>query len=184
MQIGLSPEASSVLSHARDEAMRTGSYGVGPDHILLGILRHSDNEVCHALEALGLDLAEMKEFIDSRIFSETPVPYGDLDRIQFTRSTRNMLSIAVLESLRENAKTVMCRHLFISILRSGESAGKTYFTESGLGYEDFMRVCPRPVTDTPPKEKAKTAPVDITGVLGEQLDNLLESFNDNSNTFS
>lgn len=183
MQICFSPEASSVLSHARDEAMRTGSYGISADHILLGILRHADNEVCHALDALGLDTKEMKEFIDSRIFSEKPVPYGDLDKIQFTRSTRNLLSIAVLEALKEKARSVMCRHLFMSILRSGESAGKIYFTESGFDYDDFLRACPRHEPGTV-KETARRRAVDITGALGEQLENLLESFNNQSNTFS
>ena len=43
MTIKFSNEMLSILGYARDEAMRTGSYGVGADHIVLGLLRHRDN---------------------------------------------------------------------------------------------------------------------------------------------
>lgn len=43
MQVTLSEEINSIVSYARDEAMRTGSYVIETDHLLLGLLRHADN---------------------------------------------------------------------------------------------------------------------------------------------
>ena len=43
MEIKFSPELLCILNYARDEAMRTGSYGIGPDHLFLGIIRHVEN---------------------------------------------------------------------------------------------------------------------------------------------
>ena len=43
MEIRISDELNDIIRYARDEAMRTGSYSIGPDHPFLGILRHGDN---------------------------------------------------------------------------------------------------------------------------------------------
>ena len=36
MQIRISEELNTILLYARDEAMRTGSYAIGADHLMLG----------------------------------------------------------------------------------------------------------------------------------------------------
>lgn len=33
MEIKISDELNSIIRYAREEAMRTGSYGIGPDHL-------------------------------------------------------------------------------------------------------------------------------------------------------
>ena len=53
MEIKISEELNSIINYAREEAMRTGSYGIDPDHLYLGILRHHDNAACGTLEKLG-----------------------------------------------------------------------------------------------------------------------------------
>ena len=40
----LSEELNQILSYSKEEAMRLGSYTITPDHIVLGIIRHQDNE--------------------------------------------------------------------------------------------------------------------------------------------
>lgn len=36
MEIRISGELNDIIRYAKDEAMRTGSYGIGPDHLLWG----------------------------------------------------------------------------------------------------------------------------------------------------
>ena len=43
MEMKISDELNLIVRYAREEAMRTGSYGIGTDHLVLGILRHADN---------------------------------------------------------------------------------------------------------------------------------------------
>ena len=38
MEIKVSDELNGIINYSRDEAMRTGSYGIGPDHLFLGII--------------------------------------------------------------------------------------------------------------------------------------------------
>ena len=53
MEIRISEELNSIINYAREEAMRTGSYGIGPDHLFLGIIRHGDPPACPPLRGLG-----------------------------------------------------------------------------------------------------------------------------------
>ena len=75
MEIKFSAELQTILCYARDEAMRTGSYGLGADHIALGLLRHRDNDACRVLTACGVDLEALKQAIDERIFADRAVPW-------------------------------------------------------------------------------------------------------------
>lgn len=56
MDIKYSQNAQRILIYAKEEAMRTGHITVGADHILLALLRYRDNDVCAALQELGVDL--------------------------------------------------------------------------------------------------------------------------------
>ena len=68
MEISISDELSSIINFSREEAMRTGSYGIAPDHLFLGIIRHRENTAVDALRGTMVDIDEMKQFIDEKIF--------------------------------------------------------------------------------------------------------------------
>ena len=46
MEIKISDELNNIIRYAREEAMRTGSYGIGPDHLFLGMMRQADTNTC------------------------------------------------------------------------------------------------------------------------------------------
>ena len=100
MEIGISDELNSIINFSREEAMRTGCYGIAPDHLFLGILRHRENAGCDALMGNGVDVNEMKQFIDSRIFTNEHIPYSDIDSVTFSRGAQNVLSFTILEATK------------------------------------------------------------------------------------
>ena len=126
MTIRISEELNLILNFSREEAMRTGSYGIGPDHMMLGIIRHGDNQACEILKELGLDLQEMKQFIDSKIFSDTHIPFSEIDRINFSRSAHNILSFSVLEATRLRCDEASAIHLLLALSRSTGNWSQSY----------------------------------------------------------
>ena len=96
MEIKVTEELNRIINYAREEAMRTGSYGIGPDHLFLGIIRHDENPACNALRGLGADTDSMKRFIDSRIFTNEHIPYAELENITFSRASQNVLSLTTV----------------------------------------------------------------------------------------
>ena len=95
MKINISDELHSIINFSREEAMRTGSYGIAPDHLFLGIIRHRENTAVDTLRGLNIDIDEMKQFIDSRILTNEHIPYSEADRVTFSRGAQNILSFTI-----------------------------------------------------------------------------------------
>lgn len=191
MNVRFSGEVDRIAGYARDEAMRTGWYGIGIDHLFLGILRHSDNDVCNLLRGLELDLGEMKEFLDSRLMQDKPVPYNDFDKVRLTRCTQNIMSLAVYEALKYNSPEVLSTHLLLAMIRNEESWGKTYLVNFDYNYENLgammveQEMLGAPSEPRQPAEKeAPDQAIDLSGALSEQLGILFESVSNNSNDIS
>ena len=117
MEIKFSDDLNAALSYSREEAMRTGSYGIGPDHMLLGILRHATNSACRILEDCGVELDRLKLFIDNRITTNEQIPFSDLEKVGLSRTGQNMLSLMLLETRRSECVEAFPVHLLLALLR-------------------------------------------------------------------
>lgn len=134
MEIRISDELNDIIRYARDEAMRTGSYGIGPDHLFLGVLRHGDNAAFRTVTGLGIDADNFKRFIDSHIFTNEPIPYAESDKISFTRYAQNVLSITVLEASKQGVTEANSLHLLLALCRTTDNYGQAYLRQHGVDY--------------------------------------------------
>ena len=114
--------------------MRTGSYGIAPDHLILGLLRHKENSAVDTLRGLGIDVEEMKQFIDSHIFTNEHIPYSEIDNINFSRGVQNVLSFTILEATKLRNRQAGVEHLLLALCRAGDSFGITYLRDLGVDY--------------------------------------------------
>ncbi len=134
MEIRISGELNDIIRYAKDEAMRTGSYGIGPDHLFLGVLRHGDNAAFRTVTGLGIDADNFKRFIDSHIFTNEPIPYAESDKISFSRYAQNVLSITVLEASKQGVTEANSLHLLLALCRTTENYGQAYLRQHGVDY--------------------------------------------------
>ena len=134
MQLQVSEDLNLVIKYAREEAMRTGSYGIGPDHLFLGIIRQEENAAFRALQSLGVEPADLKTFIDQRIVTGETLPYEQLDHIAFSRQSQNVLSITVMEASRLKSPLAQPQHLLLALCRTTESYGQVYLRSHGIDY--------------------------------------------------
>jgi len=134
MDIKVSDHLNSIISYAREEAMRTGSYGIGPDHLYLGIIRHWENNAREVLTGLEVDLEQMKKFIDSRIFTNENIPYSELEHINFSRAAQNVLSLTIMEATRMGRNEADSHHLLLALCRTTGSYGQAYLRSLGIDY--------------------------------------------------
>jgi ATP-dependent Clp protease ATP-binding subunit ClpC len=138
MEIKISEELNDIIRYSREEAMRTGNYGIVPDHLFLGIIRHDNNNACKALQDLGVDTEALKRFIDSHIFTRDSIPFSQLDQITFSRATQNVLSLAVMEANRMKNAEASSQHLMLALLRSTESYGQDYLKKCKIDYARIL----------------------------------------------
>lgn len=133
MEISVSPILETILGYARDEAVRTGHFGLTVDHLVLGALRHADNEFCTVLKSLGVSLQELKEYIDAQVFRPQAISWSDSDRVGFARSAVNALNLSVYEALREECHQPGPGHLLIGASRCEKNAFKDFLDARGIG---------------------------------------------------
>ena len=138
MQMRISDELNTIVGYSREEAMRTGSFSIGIDHLYLGIVRHGDNGACRTLRALCIDLDEFKGYIDFHIFKSESISYSELEHIVFSRLSQNVLNIAILEATRLQSEECTSAHLLLALIRSNGSSAQTYLTENGITYESVL----------------------------------------------
>ena len=62
-----SPKVSEILSFSREEAERLASTSVGPEHILLGILREKNSPVKELFDTMHLDIEALKNSLEERV---------------------------------------------------------------------------------------------------------------------
>ena len=192
MEIGISDELNSIINYSREEAMRTGSYGIAPDHMFLGILRHRENTAVDALRGVVIDLEEMKQFIDTHIFTNEHIPYSDIDQVSFSRGAQNVLSYTILEATKLRSAQASSQHLLLALCRVGSSYGSTYLRDLGVDYArifkylDRNELLDRGTADKEASEEAaqeaevdeETPQIRIKAVVkeGEQKQSPLEEF--------
>lgn len=138
MEIRISDELNAIVNYSREEAMRTGSYGISPDHLLLGIIRHRENTAADVLKGLDTDISELKRFIDSKIFTNEHIPYSEIENVTFSRGAQNVLSITVLEATRLDCSEASSQHLLLALCRNTGGYGQSYLRDTGIDYGRVM----------------------------------------------
>ena len=134
MEMRISDELNLIVRYAREEAMRTGSYGIGIDHLVLGILRHADNDACRTLRGLGADPEEMKQFIDMHIFRQGSIPYCDADQVVLSRSAQSLLNLTILEATRLKHAETDGSHLLLAVCRTEGNYSQVFLKNRGINY--------------------------------------------------
>lgn len=139
----ISDDFQSIANYAREEALRTGYDRIRPDHFYLGMIRHGENYAILHLKFSGIDLSEMKEYIDSRIFREEQIPYSEIGKINLDRESSNLMSMSYLESSVTGSRSMMPQHLLLSLTRI-PCNGTEYLREHGIDHRrlvvDFLNL--------------------------------------------
>ena len=130
MEMKFSDELNAVFSFSREEAMRTGNYGIEPDHLVLGLLRHANNDAFRAMVDCGVDTVQLKQLIDSRISTNREIPFSQLENISLSRSAQNIVSLTLLEARRDECTECAPVHLLLAIVRVEAGYGAAYLRDN------------------------------------------------------
>jgi len=132
-----SPQVSEILAFSREEAMRLTSTSVGPEHLLLGILREKTGSVIDLFHRLDLNLAEIKSQLEQRVRREALNQQTQTTELVLNEHASNILKLAVLEARMEQSELVNTEHLLLAMLHDRVSNGAKEILESNnMTYDD------------------------------------------------
>ena len=135
-----SPNVSQILAFSREEAARLESTTVGPEHLLLGILRNKNGAVRQMLDIYGIDIRAIKGELEQKIREDTnkyDVLYNEL---VLNEKASNILKLAVLEARMQARTSIEEQHLLLAILHDQVGNGaKTVLEMNNMNYEDAVK---------------------------------------------
>lgn len=155
-----SPKVSEVLAFSREEATRLASRSVGPEHLLLGMLREKDSLVQNVFTRLNINLPTVKAELENRVrIEEINEPINTSELVLNERAS-NILKLAVLEARIQHTQTVDVHHLLLAILHDQANNGaKEILETNNMNYEDtltYLRRMAKPTSsrlDLPDEEE-------------------------------
>ena len=134
-----SPKVSEILAFSREEATRLASRSVGPEHLLLGILREKNNPIHDIFDRMKVNISAVKTELEERVREdelEQPINTTDL---LLNEKASNILKLAILEARIQHTQTVDVQHLLLAILHDQVSNGAKEVLEfNNVSYEDLF----------------------------------------------
>ena len=134
-----SPKVSEILAFSREEAARLASRSVGPEHLLLGMLRSNEGPVIDLFHRLNMNLQSVKTELEQRVREdEIGIPIHTTDLV-LNEKASNILKLAVLEARIQRTTKVDEQHLLLAILHDAVNNGAKQVLElNNMNYDDAM----------------------------------------------
>jgi ATP-dependent Clp protease ATP-binding subunit ClpC len=132
MDSQFSPRIKDIIGYSREEAIRLGNDYIGQEHLFLGILRDGEGIATDILENMGVNLADIKHLIESKIKNEKPLN-GNSD-LMMLKSTEKTLKLVYLEARWFKSTTANSGHLLLAILKDNDNIVTQLLVEFGVNY--------------------------------------------------
>ena len=134
-----SPKVSEILAYSREEAARLASHSVGPEHLLLGMMRIKEGPVIDVFRRLDINLSAVKVDLESRVREdEIGMPISTSELV-LNEKASNILKLAVLEARIQRTTRVDEQHLLLAILHDRvENGAKQVLEMNNMNYEDTL----------------------------------------------
>ena len=143
-----SPKVSEILAYSREEAARLTSRSVGPEHLLLGLLRMKDGPVIDVFHRLNLNLQSIKIELENRVREDEITKPIYTHELVLNEKASNILKLAVLEARIERTTKVDEQHLLLAILHDAVNNGAKQVLElNNMYYEDVVTIFRAPQTN-------------------------------------
>jgi ATP-dependent Clp protease ATP-binding subunit ClpA len=133
-EITISPRAKTVIEFAMDEARKLNHRHVGPEHLLLGLVREGQGIASGVIESLGVTLEKVRQQVLATLGKEVPEPATNVYSNILVQSgpfdllddaAKRVLSLAEEEARQMRHNWIGTEHMLIALARSDGVAQRT-----------------------------------------------------------
>lgn len=134
-----SPKVSEILAYSREEANRLASRSVGPEHLVLGILREKDSLLHLLFQRMNINLTDVKNELEDKVRQDVITEAIIGSELVLNEQASNILKLAVLEARIQHTQMVDVQHLILAILHDQVNNGAKEVLEGNhMTYEDTL----------------------------------------------
>src|ERR1035437_3122393 len=114
MSVNYSEQLHNVLLYSSQEAERLGNNYIGPEHLLLGILRNGSGKAIDILNGSHINLSKIKQTIESQIRTDIEPTGAEIPNLKSTERIKKIMELETRSLAAEMADT---EHLLLAILK-------------------------------------------------------------------
>ena len=130
-----SQRVSDIITYSKEEANRLRNRYIGPEHLLLGMLRDGGGKAIEILMKLDIDLKQVKKRIESFLRdSEDDTLLPDAD-VPLSPMAAKILKMCILEARILKSSTADAEHVLLAILKDGDNLAATVLGENRVNYQ-------------------------------------------------
>ena len=134
-----SPKVSAILAFSREEAARLASRSVGPEHLLLGLLRLNEGPVTDVFRRLDINTQSVKAELENRVREDELTMPINTTELVLNEKASNILKLAVLEARIQHTERIEEQHLLLAILHDQvDNGAKNILEFNNMNYEDVF----------------------------------------------
>ncbi|MDR0995826.1 MAG: AAA family ATPase, partial [Tannerella sp.] len=176
MKSNYSKRMKDVLEYSREEAERLQNGEVGPEHLMLGVLRDGGGRAVQILYELHADPAELKRQIEEGIRNTYEQKRTHINDIAIGKGGERILRMSILESRLFKSKTTDTEHLLLAILKDEYNQAAKVLDQAGVTYRDVYNDLAEKTNVSPMEEEEGVLEVS-DGFTDDDEDDEDEGFN-------
>ena len=110
------PRVSDIIMYSKEEAIRLKNSYIGPEHLLLGLLREGEGKAIEVLFNLQIDLKQLKTEVENKLneIHDVDTPFND--NINFNDIASRILKLCILEAKQMKCEVVDSEHILLAIM--------------------------------------------------------------------
>lgn len=133
-----SQRVSDIITYSKEEANRLRNSYIGPEHLLLGMLRDGGGKAIDILTKLDINLKQVKNRIESYlkdVEDETLLPDAE---VPLSPMTAKILKMCILEARILKSAIADTEHVLLAILKDGDNLAATILEENQVSYQSVF----------------------------------------------
>lgn len=133
MENNFSQRVRDIMAYSREEAGRLQNNYIGPEHLMLGILRNGEGMAIQVLQDFDVDLQALKENIDLHI-RQVQEPYEGTGELVINKNTEKALKMSILEARLTKSAETDSEHILLALLKDSNTLIYTILKQFHLDY--------------------------------------------------
>lgn len=134
MRNNYSKSLIEVIEFSREEAARLQNSYIGPEHLLLGIIREGGGRAIQVLDDLGINVTDLKKRIEQEIKDTVEPEDTEQHEITVSKTTERVLRMSMLEARLFKSEFTDTEHLLLAILKEEFNLAARVLTRFSVSY--------------------------------------------------
>lgn len=129
---------SDIIMYSKEEANRLRNGYIGPEHLLLGLIREGEGKAIEILFNLQINLQDIKYQLENILKSNAEDDATYDENINFNEEASKVLKLCILEAKLLKSAAADSEHILLAIMRVKNNAASHLLESNDVTYEKII----------------------------------------------